>query len=144
MKANRMPVGLLLWSLLGVLYGLMLLGIAVFTFVGKSMFVLVHQVSDFRVYVSGFVFFALGTSYIISGLGLFRRKYWAIKLFFVGFLTDIWLGIWNDLMSPVKYEVTSPGLEDFTEPLFALVILLVCLWYSRRKHVRQYLTAWPN
>ena len=143
MRQHR-PIGITVFALIGTSCGICLLFLSIVYLIFKSCFVVFHGVYPYSVYITCFIFFALGSCFLISSLALLKRKLWARRLFlsavFLGMAVEVWLFV-QKMIPDMRFEASPIGLEDILEFSVVLIYTLLILWYFSRKNVRDFLTS---
>lgn len=143
MKQQR-PIGITIFALIGILYGICLLFLSVMYFVFKSVFAVFGEVSSYAYYIVSFICFVLGSCFLVSSLALLKKRLWARRLFLLTVLSNMAVEIWlfvKKMIPGTRLEVSPIGLEDVLELLVASICTLLIFWYFNRKNVRNYLTS---
>ena len=102
----------------------------------------IFGVSPHKYYIITFIFFVMGVCFLISSVGLLKRKAWARKIFLLSILANFVLEIgWfvRDINYIIRHELSSINLTSLSEFLVVLSLTLVCFLYFNRTNVRMYL-----
>ena len=144
MKQQR-PIGITIYVLIGILYGICFLFLSIVYFIFRTSFALFEETSTYLYYIASFICFVVGACFFTSSLALFfQRKLWARTLFLwavvMGMSVEIWLFV-RDIIRNTRLEVSLIDLQSTLELMVVLTLSLIAFWYFNRKNVREYLSS---
>jgi len=141
---QRRPIGITIFVLIGFLYAVVLLFLGIVFIIGKSLFVVMHEVSPCRVYIHSFILFVLGSCFLIFSIALLKKRLWARRFFFLTVLLYTTLEGWlfvKEMAINMRLGISPTDLRSVFEFSFALILSLFTFWYFKRETVRTYLNS---